>query len=546
MTVGFSITYIAVTVVFALGCLKLMWDYMLDEDKPIKQSLLIKIVILVGLALMWLLVSLLPIDVDNTRPSAGILNMRAFWITVFVMIAVYLVIPLPFTSAWYQADTDSRVTTQKPIIQAVIWATATLVVSAAVVVSLFFALSYATIPVKKYECEQFADALSAATVCDTKTSSSLRIGVSFFVFMMSLMIFLGWWLFVMFGGVGLMALPIDLIIAFVDRPTARDLANMQAHQEDIGKRAVQLTKVAEELKEKEGHLSESSTGWWSSLTQKRTLVRDFRKFKADFYQLEQDAAWLQVVRTQGANPLVTTVSLILGILCCIMTFTWLLHIIVYMLARKNGGWVPVNLMLNNMLIGMENTGFSLLAVVFFCLLIFYLMLCVVKGCLKFGLRLFIVPIHPFKKGDTPLSSFLFNVGMLLLAAVAIVHFCTDAFADYIRLSGAHHIFGIQIKYMDFFKYFFYYRVFTIILLTWSLIAMIFLAVWPRDNVKNLLKRGPKPKSGELADKLSKIMAKKVGKSADKAEKTDTPEKTPEKAKKKKGAKGAQSTGMEGP
>jgi len=41
---------------------------------------------------------------------------------------------------------------------------------------------------------------------------------SFVVYCMALMSFIGWWLFALFGGVGLASLPIKLIQEFLHRP----------------------------------------------------------------------------------------------------------------------------------------------------------------------------------------------------------------------------------------------------------------------------------------------------------------------------------------
>ncbi len=42
--------------------------------------------------------------------------------------------------------------------------------------------------------------------------------VSFPVYLLSCLAFVGYWVFVIFGGVGLTALPLDLIYSFINRP----------------------------------------------------------------------------------------------------------------------------------------------------------------------------------------------------------------------------------------------------------------------------------------------------------------------------------------
>lgn len=52
----------------------------------------------------------------------------------------------------------------------------------------------------------------------SKSSTIVSIPTSFPVFCMGFMAFIGWFLFVLFGGVGLSALPMDLINEFINRP----------------------------------------------------------------------------------------------------------------------------------------------------------------------------------------------------------------------------------------------------------------------------------------------------------------------------------------
>ena len=47
---------------------------------------------------------------------------------------------------------------------------------------------------------------------------TLTLTVSFPIYLLALMSFIGWFLFVLFAGVGLSALPIDLILEWKNRP----------------------------------------------------------------------------------------------------------------------------------------------------------------------------------------------------------------------------------------------------------------------------------------------------------------------------------------
>jgi LMBR1 domain-containing protein 1 len=83
----------------------------------------------------------------------------------------------------------------------------------------------------------------------------------------------------------------------------------------------------------------------------------------------------------------------------------------------------------------------------------YLLFCAVKGCFKFGIRFLFFHIHPMKPSKTYMSSFMFNIALVLLCALPVVQFCQDAFADYAANAEIRQIFGVQIQYLQFFTYF---------------------------------------------------------------------------------------------
>jgi LMBR1 domain-containing protein 1 len=55
--------------------------------------------------------------------------------------------------------------------------------------------------------------------------------VSFPIYLMSCTAWLGFWVFVIFGGFGLTALPLDLIYAFINRP--KQLSSAEAARKKV-------------------------------------------------------------------------------------------------------------------------------------------------------------------------------------------------------------------------------------------------------------------------------------------------------------------------
>ncbi|KAG2295005.1 hypothetical protein Bca52824_041674 [Brassica carinata] len=86
---------------------------------------------------------------------------------------------------------------------------------------------------------------------------------------------------------------------------------------------------------------------------------------------------------------------------------------------------------------------------FFC---FYLLLAVIAGAMMLGLKLVFITIHPMKWGATLMNSFLFNVGLILLCSIRLVHLCDSilatAFGYYAQATAAQEIFGHRCSLLE--------------------------------------------------------------------------------------------------
>lgn len=134
-------------------------------------------------------------------------------------------------------------------------------------------------------------------------------------------------------------------------------------------------------------------------------------------------------------------------------------------------------------------NFYPMSVAVFAVFNLYLLLCVVKGCLKFGMRVFFFfSVHPMRFKDTPLNSILFNIMMLLIASAPVVQFELNCFADYARQTAADVIFVGQIRYMTLFSYFFENNIFVWMLVGWACVALAFLLCRPREGSRTRLNR----------------------------------------------------------
>jgi len=68
----------------------------------------------------------------------------------------------------------------------------------------------------------------------------LKFRVTFLLYLISMVVFLGWVLFIVFGGIGLIALPFDCINDFKKRPIRISLDQYTTRKKEIGERATKL------------------------------------------------------------------------------------------------------------------------------------------------------------------------------------------------------------------------------------------------------------------------------------------------------------------
>ena len=103
----------------------------------------------------------------------------------------------------------------------------------------------------------------------------------------------------------------------------------------------------------------------------------------------------------------------------------------------------------------------------------------VKGCAKFGLNLLVISVHPMRVGGTLMSSFLFNVALILLSTQAVIQFCAQAFAVYAESTEVQDIFGNEVEHLWGLKYLYIENVFIYALLGFVGLTALYVTIrWP--------------------------------------------------------------------
>lgn len=497
-----------------------------------------KIVVIFGLSIAAFSILMLPLDVANSNSSvSGGFPMDELWLAVYIIIAVMVVIIVPFAIFFYEAEeAEPGEKSPSQFASAIKGTVLTLVVFMVITVILWITIGIAEVPVAKVTgvlqtthapekpeylnqtnntaIDLVNDTLLAEVVplyCVNvsttyvlwnetlpdnttnistitnetevcyypfqdlrgeynRTNTHLKFRVTFLLYIISMVVFFGWILFIIFGGIGLIALPFDCINDFKKRPIRITLDQYTTRKKDIGERATKLIEIGNALRDKQRNMGRGNR--WS----RRRQRSNYNKFRQAVYFLEEDYDHLnQCYKRQGGKVLLYYLMFLFGLISVGLTILWLLQIFLYLFTQP----YPFNPFLNDMLVAMDN-AFPLFGVIFYGLFAFYLLLCVIKGNFKFGMRVFILfPIHPMRVGGTLMNAFLFNVLLILICAVSITQFTTQAFAQYASLTTINQMFGVAVKNLMGIKYIFIgyiYAFFGIVIL-----SAIYFAAKPKEK-----------------------------------------------------------------
>lgn len=311
----------------------------------------------------------------------------------------------------------------------------------------------------------------------------LQVGLS--TFFAALMAWLGWFLFSIFGGIGMASMPLDLLLVFKNRPRHMDAVEFAEAQKNLRDRVNELVDIGELIKiERDNNPGMGKVGGIGNYmnADKRKEARIERQamleFKQGVFLLEQDVEDFKACTSnyENYNPLRPYISLLLGICSTVISAVWIVHIVVYIFPQPEP-WLPF---LNSYFAWFDQ-WFALFGVLSVALFTIYLLFAAVTGCFKFGLRVACIQLHPMILGKTYMSSFLFNTGLVLLCALPVVQFSAQAFSDYARNTTINQIFNVQIENLVFFGYWFTRNIFVYVFLGFFVLTLLYLVIKPKDS-----------------------------------------------------------------
>ena len=294
------------------------------------------------------------------------------------------------------------------------------------------------------------------------------------------MSFISWLLFILFGGIGLAALPLDFFYDFCNRPKHLKGSEIKERKQILLENCEDLRLLCRDVKEMENKGYNKKVFFSSD---RREYNRKLNELKAGVLLVDKEFNFLDFanqINQKGSCALCFYYLLIpLGIICLIITGLWILQFFFSFIYTENGR--PKIQFISYFLLYLEDHNVAFLSFFFFALFCLYLLFCTMKGNIKFGLRIFLFSaVHPMKKDETYMNSFLFNVSLILISSVSVTQFCSNAFSDYVTFTDIDLIFGVQIKYLRFFVFFYKNFIFEYSFIIIFALSLIYLLIRPND------------------------------------------------------------------
>eukprot|EP01128_Nolandella_sp_AFSM9_P005402 TRINITY_DN259_c0_g1_i1.p1 TRINITY_DN259_c0_g1~~TRINITY_DN259_c0_g1_i1.p1 ORF type:complete len:496 (+),score=88.65 TRINITY_DN259_c0_g1_i1:148-1635(+) len=386
-----------------------------------------KVIVVLALVLALSNVLLLPLDVASRNAGDGSLPMDYVWLYMYVIIALVGIFLIPFSIFYYEAE-DEKGTSQ--VSEGLKWSGIIVVIFIVLLVVGYFFLAVSEVPITTLSATlQDGDRPPSLTECSptvcgvAATTTTLSLHLNIFVWLVAVLAIGGWGLFALFGGIGLIALPFDLITSYLHRPLPITKETYNARKIKIGEETEALLQAGMKLTQRNSEMTRKERNEW----------------KKHVYMIDREFVHNEIAyKKKGGAVIIYWAKLALGILSGIFAFMILLQMIL---------WTNLSLypFLDFMFIAMDGL-WAFFGTIFFALIALLLIVTVVKGNFKFGLRIpFLMTMHPMKVGKTYQNSFLVNVVLILLASVSILHFLSQSFRLYVRGTAVNGIFNVAVN-----------------------------------------------------------------------------------------------------
>ena len=438
-----DVLLIIICIVFTVLCLfiglYMVTQFQMDTEKH--QSWFSKIIVTLALGCSAMNVLLLPLDALNRNSGTTLQIDVMCWIFTIISAALAFVV-IPFTMKLYENSEDEDV--KHPFCRSFFGLIPSILFIVIFFFILYFAVGHCEVPLTRHAGALLDsyDALNEGNNEGRAVDSDWNITPSAITYFISMLGFIGYLLLIIFGGIGFATLPFNLIQDFNRRPRpinlktyarARSLLNQWSNE------LIEQGKLIQEEGERKGYKT-------------RKVKKDMIKLEDQVESLERAYQVIEVsYKVRGGNPVFPWLELFLGIICILISIFWIVHIVIYTLLDYHP--------FLNQFFHVLDTHFALSAVIFFGIFTYYLYCCTLSGVCTFGLNFLIFKAHPMEKGNTPMTSILFNSGVMIFASFGCALFATINFPIYTRLTSLNIIYGVQVKLLAGLKYVWQYGIY---------------------------------------------------------------------------------------
>lgn len=429
--------------------------------------------------------------------------MSDIWQAFFCMICFTVVVFIPFATFYYEADSfdlNDMSIKKSRFRPALIQESVVLICFMIILISLYFTKGNIEMPVHEYEYTlDMMETISYTRNPDssspyswisqsvppsyfnqnvTKSYQLIELPSTFSVYLISFFGWLGWLIFSVFLGVGMTALPFDLICEFIWRPRILPpdvLANTELELQERTKELLEITLL---LKRERSGVNDGSSTAKSAMRKRYMTDRlEINKLTQMVYLLERDLENFRACKAvrESYNPLIPYVKLFFGGLFSMLSLIWILQIILAVITQPH-----VSPFLDMYLLSFDY-WFPMFGNLTYAFLSLYLLICTVKGCFKLSVRFVCFKIHPMVVGGTYVNSFLFNLGIVLLCTIPLVNFCVISFSGYTVYTDIYFLLIVEANQVHFYRAFFQGYAFIWIVLITSCATLPLLLYRPRDK-----------------------------------------------------------------
>ena len=184
--------------------------------------------------------------------------MKGLWYAIYLVSLIFVCLLMPFAMFFYETDEDESFC--RRFGKSILFTLAANIISILLLFITWNFFKFVDLPVYSVTGSEVTDlsAIDLNALTQAEVEKDLVLEASFAVYVIAIMSFFGWIFLVLFGGVGLFALPLDLVNEFRMRPQARKSDEMRQIKNNLVGAITSLIKEGEEVKDMDSDNAKNS------------------------------------------------------------------------------------------------------------------------------------------------------------------------------------------------------------------------------------------------------------------------------------------------